>query len=164
MALIAIWKPLVEIISITPSVRGIVSNVRDITDRKLAEIALHKQNEEYEILNETLNENNSTIASINSALMDTIEALAKSEQKLKEQNEEYQALNEDLLESNRCIELINNDLQKAKEKAEESDRLKSDFLANMSHEIRTPMNGLIGFSQMLADPELVNDKRMFMLK
>jgi PAS domain S-box-containing protein len=147
-----------------PSVRGIVSNVRDITDRKLTEIALHKQNEEYEILNETLNENNLTIASINSALMETIEALAKSEQKLKEQNEEYQALNEDLLESNRCIELINSDLQKAKEKAEESDRLKSDFLANMSHEIRTPMNGLIGFSQMLADPELVNDKRMFYAK
>ncbi len=40
-------------------------------------------------------------------------------------------------------------LIKAKEKAEESDRLKSAFLANMSHEIRTPMNGIIGFSQIL---------------
>jgi signal transduction histidine kinase len=37
------------------------------------------------------------------------------------------------------------DLKKAKEKAEESDRLKSSFLANMSHEIRTPMNAIIGF-------------------
>jgi signal transduction histidine kinase/CheY-like chemotaxis protein len=37
----------------------------------------------------------------------------------------------------------------AKEKAEESDRLKSAFLANMSHEIRTPMNGILGFSQLL---------------
>ena len=45
-------------------------------------------------------------------------------------------------------------LIKAKKKAEESDRLKSSFLANMSHEIRTPMNGIIGFSELLANPEL----------
>jgi PAS domain S-box-containing protein len=38
---------------------------------------------------------------------------------------------------------------KAKEKAEESDRLKSAFLANMSHEIRTPMNGILGFTNLL---------------
>lgn len=40
----------------------------------------------------------------------------------------------------------------AKEKAEESDRLKSAFLANMSHEIRTPLNSIIGFSDLLLDP------------
>ena len=39
----------------------------------------------------------------------------------------------------------------AKEKAEESDRLKSAFLANMSHEIRTPLNSIIGFSELLRD-------------
>ena len=37
------------------------------------------------------------------------------------------------------------ELRKAKEKAEESDRLKSAFLANMSHEIRTPLNAIVGF-------------------
>ena len=42
----------------------------------------------------------------------------------------------------------------AKDKANESDRLKTAFLANMSHEIRTPMNGILGFSQLLLDPEL----------
>ena len=40
----------------------------------------------------------------------------------------------------------------AKEKAEESDKLKSAFLANMSHEVRTPMNAIIGFSELLNDP------------
>jgi len=42
----------------------------------------------------------------------------------------------------------------AKEKAEESDRLKSAFLANISHEIRTPMNGILGFAELLKIPEL----------
>ncbi|MCF6366761.1 MAG: YfiR/HmsC family protein [Bacteroidales bacterium] len=51
------------------------------------------------------------------------------------------------------------DLQKAKEKAEESDRLKSAFLANMSHEIRTPMNAIIGFSNLLNRKKFNKKKR-----
>ena len=43
-------------------------------------------------------------------------------------------------------------LQAEKEKAQESDRLKSAFLANMSHEIRTPMNAILGFTDLLKDP------------
>ncbi|WP_157482981.1 PAS domain-containing protein, partial [Geofilum rubicundum] len=47
----------------------------------------------------------------------------------------------------------------AKEKAEESDRLKSAFLANMSHEIRTPMNGILGFADLLRQPNLTGAKQ-----
>jgi len=46
----------------------------------------------------------------------------------------------------------------AKEKAEESDRLKSAFLSNMSHEIRTPMNGILGFTQLLKTPDLSGEE------
>lgn len=49
--------------------------------------------------------------------------------------------------------LLIRDLTLAKEKAEESDRLKSAFLANMSHEVRTPLNSIIGFSELLGDDD-----------
>jgi len=47
----------------------------------------------------------------------------------------------------------------AKEKAEESDKLKSAFLANMSHELRTPINGIIGFSNLLHKTEINSEKK-----
>lgn len=47
----------------------------------------------------------------------------------------------------------------AKEKAEESDRLKSAFLANMSHEIRTPMNGILGFTNLLLEPDFSSEEK-----
>ncbi|HLO60849.1 MAG TPA: response regulator [Bacteroidales bacterium] len=52
------------------------------------------------------------------------------------------------------------ELKKAKEKAEESDRLKSAFMANMSHEIRTPMNGVLGFAELLKRPALSEETRL----
>jgi PAS domain S-box-containing protein len=51
------------------------------------------------------------------------------------------------------------DLIYAKEKAEESDRLKTAFLANVSHEIRTPMNGILGFLDLLRKPNLAEHQK-----
>jgi PAS domain S-box-containing protein len=74
-------------------------------------------------------------------------------------NEEYMAQNEELKENLDYIKEINSELEKAKERAEESDRLKSAFLANMSHEIRTPMNGILGFAGLLKNPKLTGEKQ-----
>ncbi len=73
---------------------------------------------------------------------------------LKAQNKEYVSLN-------KKYKIQNEELIKAKEKAEESDRLKTEFLNNMSHEIRTPMNAIQGFSNFLNESDLTNEKRNF---
>ena len=65
------------------------------------------------------------------------------------------AVSRDITESRH----IKENLIKAKERAEESDRLKSAFLANMSHEIRTPMNGILGFSELLRETEISGEER-----
>jgi two-component system, sensor histidine kinase and response regulator len=70
---------------------------------------------------------------------------------LKESLEELEELNNTLIEKvyERTIEL-----EKAKEKVEENNRLKSAFINNLSHELRTPMNGLLGFLELIKKPAL----------
>ncbi len=55
--------------------------------------------------------------------------------------------------------LVERELIIAKEKAEESDRLKTSFLNNISHEVRTPLNGILGFSDIICDPDLSSEER-----
>lgn len=78
-------------------------------------------------------------------------SLIKNENILKLRNQKYYDLNEKLIKSSQDLKKTNTKLQKEKDRAEESDRLKTAFLQNMSHEIRTPMNAIIGFSDLLND-------------
>ncbi len=75
-------------------------------------------------------------------IFDVITERKRNELELNEKNEEIEAQNEELTQTN-------DELFLAKERAEESDQLKTAFLQNMSHEIRTPMNAIVGFSDLL---------------
>jgi PAS domain S-box-containing protein len=88
----------------------------------------------------------------------------KAEKKLQDLNTKLKTRNRELYESIIQIQKINTELISAKEKAEESDRLKSSFLANMSHEIRTPMNGILGFTELLKEPKLTGKEQQEYIK
>ena len=80
--------------------------------------------------------------------------LSEAIHSLEEAKEELSVQNEELIQHRQHLERLVNErthaLQKALDKAKESDRLKSAFIANISHEIRTPLNGIMGFSQLIA--------------
>lgn len=61
---------------------------------------------------------------------------------------------------NRLLKQQNEELRISKNRAEESDRLKSAFLQNLSHEIRTPMNGIMGFSQLIEMTQSENKQQL----
>lgn len=82
-------------------------------------------------------------------------------QKLKSQNiqlenseAELRASNDQLTEHARKLRQLNVELVKAKEEAENSEKLKDDFIKNLNHEIRTPMNAIIGFASLMEKNQL----------
>jgi len=78
--------------------------------------------------------------------------LLLNQKELNRQVEKYALLNKEYQKQNVELKI-------AKDKAEESDRLKSAFLANLSHEIRTPMNAIMGFTSLLKENRLTGEKR-----
>ena len=101
-------------------------NVVDVTEYRMAQMLIIEQNKELTFQNEENEKRAIELLNINNELVDQI----------------YEN------------ELLHKSLIIAKEKAEESERMKTSFLANMSHEIRTPMNGIMGFTGLLKTPNL----------
>ncbi len=91
------------------------------------------------------------------AIDSDITKLKEAENKILAQNDELEIHRKHL---EKLVKKRTAELEKAKERAEESDRLKSAFLANMSHEIRTPMNGIMGFASLLKDPDLSHENKL----
>jgi signal transduction histidine kinase/CheY-like chemotaxis protein len=79
-----------------------------------------------------------------------------NQEKMVEINKKLQDSNENL---ERIVEERTKEIMGALKQAEESDRLKSAFLSNMSHEIRTPMNGILGFTQLLKEPNITSEEQ-----
>ncbi len=91
------------------------------------------------------------------------EEIEKQKQLLEKQKSQVENAYEELTGyRNKLEELVEErtrELIAAKDRAEESDQLKSSFLANLSHEIRTPLNSIIGFTTLLFDDDLNPDER-----
>ncbi len=81
------------------------------------------------------------------------------EKEVEKRTELLETRNKELIKEIENRKEIEDKLRVTVHKAEESDRLKTAFLANMSHEIRTPMNGIIGFLDMVIDPEITKEER-----
>lgn len=85
-----------------------------------------------------------------------IHELEKNNEKL---TVELQQLNKALIIKNKVLEETNSELLIAKQKAEESDKLKDHFVRNMSHEIRTPLNAIVGFSELITKLNITDVER-----
>jgi len=112
---------------------------RSILDETLDRLLLY--NEPYEAEFKLKRENDGEIRSIHSI----------AELSVSEDREKVKIIG--VIQDITDRKLIEEELLRAKEKAVESDKLKTAFLHNISHEIRTPLNAIVGFSTLLAEPD-----------
>ncbi len=130
---------------------------------KVKSIEKHKK-----ILQQKVEERTSELSFANKLLIERNEEIHTQKENLLKQRDKIRAQNKELkghrLGLEKQVEARTTELLIAKEKAEESDRLKSAFLANMSHEIRTPLNAVIGFSNLLNDNSIENNDRKRFIK
>jgi signal transduction histidine kinase/ligand-binding sensor domain-containing protein len=111
-----------------------------------------------------------TVKQRTTALNEANASLATQHEELKLQNEKLSEMSQQIMKQNKELEmhytklgrLVDErtaELREAKNKAEESDKLKSAFLANMSHEIRTPMNAIVGFVNLLREENHTKEEK-----
>lgn len=132
------------------------------------------------MLKEKVDKRTKELLELNDLLSNKNDEIKLQSEELKTKSEHLSEINTTLENSSKQIELQNielekhrnnleslvdertKELEKAKQKAEESEQLKMAFLANMSHEIRTPMNAIVGFSSLLTQEGYSeNDRRSF---
>ncbi len=124
-----------------------------VRDMKHQKIILERIVEER---TEELNNSNALLEERNEEILSQKEEVEAQKNHILEQNKELEQhrWNLEELVTERTAEL-----EKAKNKAEESDRLKTAFLTNMSHEIRTPLNAIVGFSNLLFETNQTDDEK-----
>ncbi len=134
---------------------GVFGVSRNITEMVELENQLSYRNEELQAAEEELRQNIEELKTIQ-------EELYRQKEKLAEQNKVIHQQNTKLEQYTNSLEFLvserTKDLEFAKLKAEESERLKTAFLANLSHEIRTPMNSIVGFAHLVASEKIENEK------
>lgn len=101
------------------------------------------------LLEKTVHERTNDLLNLNTVLEEKQNKIARQNKELEQHRNNLETL----------IKERTAELESAKIKAEESDRLKSAFLANMSHEIRTPMNAIIGYTILLNDRDLGDEEK-----
>mgnify|MGYP000403214579 CR=1 FL=1 len=112
------------------------------------------------IIRKKLKKKNWTINEQNRTISEQYKEIQSQNKKIRSQKDELEKHRNKL---EQLVEQRTKELKSAKEKAEESNRLKSAFLANMSHEIRTPMNAIIGFTNMLNQEDINIKERQTMI-